>query len=81
MGKDPIASISIFLGSFVRTEGICVRAEKFPGTSAQNRIFNSEPFWLNLVKCLENHIEIIKIETQFFWIPNEKHYHFCKACP
>jgi hypothetical protein len=66
MGKDPIVSISIFPGSFVRTEGICVRAKKFPGTSVQNRILNSEPFWLNLVKCLENRTKTIKMQTQFF---------------
>jgi hypothetical protein len=53
MGKDQIASISIFLGSFVRTKGLSVKHRKVPGTPLQKESSTVLGVLLILVKFVE----------------------------
>jgi hypothetical protein len=49
----------------VQSKGIFVKDEKDLGALVQNRNFNSKRILLILVKSLENHRKIEKIQTQF----------------
>jgi hypothetical protein len=70
----------IFPRCLVRTEGIYVNSQKILGTLVKNQIFNSVAVLLKIVKSVDNCKKIRRMQTQFCWIPCEKHYNFCKAC-
>jgi hypothetical protein len=61
----------------VQTEG---KDLKLPGVLSQKGNFNSICDLLNLVNAMENRRNIIKMQTQFFWIPGERYDNFCYSC-
>jgi hypothetical protein len=81
MSHNHIARGVFIPGSSVQRKDSSVRNQKLPRTFVQNKFLNSEADLLILVKCVENYREIRKMQTQFCWIPGEKHYNFCKAYP
>jgi hypothetical protein len=57
-----------------------VNLQKVLGTLVKISVLNSKAVWMKLIKCIENHRKIGKMQTQFCWIHSEKPYNFCKAC-
>jgi hypothetical protein len=63
--KGYIASLGEVPGTFLWTEGTSVRNQKDLGALVQNGNFNSKRILQILVKSLENHRNIVKMQTQF----------------
>jgi hypothetical protein len=57
--------------------GHIAKGRIFPGASAQKYFSNSVPFWLKLVKCVENRRKFRKIQNQFCWLSCYEYYNFC----
>jgi hypothetical protein len=63
MAKGRIASLGLFSGIFVRTRGVFVKNQIFPGTPVKNHIFNSVAVLQILVKSVESIRKIRKLQT------------------
>jgi hypothetical protein len=78
--KDPIASPSFFLGSFMQTRGLVVNLKNFPGPYSKVEFLNSKWLLLNLWKFVENHRKFRKLQFQFVGFPVTNPATFTKHC-